>query len=212
MEIPTIRTVGHGRASRVPDLATIRLGIQTTKPTASLAHSANAEGMHHVVEAIRTLGIAEDDIRTANVSLGPTWDYPADGVPRSVGYQATNQIQVTLRRLDGVAAVIDGAVAAGATTIDSIDFGMTASLAAEASTEALASAVADARARAEALAAEAGLVVGGVRSIEEWASSEQPRPMYARMEMAVADTPIMPGTNDVEATIRVTFETGPSGS
>ncbi len=212
METPTIRTVGHGRASRVPDLATVRLGVQTGKPTASVAHAANAEQMQHVVAAVRSLGIADDDIRTANISLGPTWDHPADGIPRIVGYQASNQLQVTLRRLDQVAAVIDGAVAAGATTVDSIDFGTTARLAAEASTEALASAVADARARAEALATEAGLVVGAVRSIEEWTSAESPRPMYARMEMAVADTPIMPGTNDVEATVRVTFDAAPSES
>jgi uncharacterized protein YggE len=212
METPTIRTLGHGRASRVPDLATIRLGVQSGQSTASLAHAANAEAMRGVVEAIRSLGIADDDIRTANISLGPTWDHPADGIPRIVGYQATNQLQVTLRRLDQVAAVIDGAVTAGATTVDSIDFGTTARLAGEASTEALAAAVADARARADALAAEAGLVVGGVRSIEEWTSAEPPRPMFARMAMEAADTPVMPGTSDVEATVRVTFDAGPPSS
>ena len=209
MEIPTIRTIGHGRASRVPDLATVRLGVQASRPTASLAHSANAEAMQRVVEAVRALGIQDEDIRTATISLGPTWDHPADGIPRIVGYEATNQLLVTLRRLDQVAAIIDGSVAAGATTIDSIDFGTTTRLAAEASTEALASAVADARSRAEALAAEAGLAVGQVRSIEEWTPAEPPQPMYARMAMAVADTPIMPGTSDIEATVRVTFDAGP---
>jgi uncharacterized protein YggE len=85
---------------------------------------------------------------------------------------------------------------------------MSPGLTAQASTEALAAAMADARARAAALAREAGLDVGAVRSIEEAAPvGGGPRPMFARMEMAAAaDTPLLAGTSDLEATVRVEFE------
>lgn len=212
MDTPAIRTLGHGRASRPPDLASVRLGVHLTRPTAILARSAAAAAMGQVVAAIRGLGIADQDVRTALVSLGPAWDHPADGVPRITGYQAINQVQVRVRDPDLVAAVVDSSVEAGATAVESIDFDVSPALSSEAATEALAAAMADARGRAQVLAAEAGLVLGAVRSIEEWTSGESPRPMFERMALAAVETPILPGTNEIEATVRVTFDLNPQES
>jgi len=202
-----ITTTGQGRASRVPDLALIRVGIQLTRPSAATVRGDAAEAMRQVVAAVQGAGIPVEDARTAQLSIGPAWEYPANKPPRLSGYQATNQLQVTVRRVDDIATVLDAAVGAGATTVDGIELLMSPALAAEASTEALTAAMADARARATALAREAGLELGAVRSIEEAAPlGGGPRPMFARMEMAAADTPVLAGTSDLEATVRVEFE------
>jgi uncharacterized protein YggE len=204
----SVITSGQGRASRAPDLAVIRVGIQLTRPSAATARGDAAEAMHQVVAAVLAAGIPTEDARTAQLSIGPAWDYPANKPPRVAGYQATNQLQVTVSRMDDIATVLDAAVGAGATTVDGIEFRMSPGLTAQASTEALAAAMADARARAAALAREAGLEVGAVRSIEESDPvGGGPRPMFARMEMAAAaDTPVLAGTTDLEATVRVEFE------
>src|SRR5262249_56048565 len=68
--------------------------------------------------------------------------------------------------------------------------------------DALRAAVADARSRAEVLAAAAGVKVGQVLSIVE--GSAPPGPI-AYDAAASPETPIQPGTQDVEAPGTVTF-------
>jgi uncharacterized protein len=208
----TIRTVGHGLATRVPDLADVRVGVQLTRPTAVAASTDEAAAMQRVIDALHGAGIADEDLRTAQLTIGPAWEYPPDGTPRLTGYQASNQLRVTVRRVDQVGAVVDLALAAGATTLDGIEFGLDPAVAADAARTALADAVADARARAEVVAAESGLRIAGVLTIEEHDADGPPRPMFARMEMAAADTPVEAGTSAIRAAVRVTFEVQPQGT
>jgi len=210
----TIRTTGHGRASRTPDIADVRLGIQVSRPTAHVARADAATTMQAVVDAVLAIGIAPGDIGTVALSLGPAWDYPADGQPRITGYQLTNQLKVTVRNVDRVAEtlaqVVDAAIGAGATTLDGVEFRVAPPGSAEAAREALAGAVADARARAEALASEAALRITGVLSIEEGSNAASPpQPMFARMEAKAADTPVLAGSSEIEASVSVAFSAEP---
>jgi len=203
MDDRTIRVIGHGHARRVPDIAEVQLGIQVTRPTASTARDDGAALMDRVVAAITALGIAPAELRTAGLSLGPTWEYPADRSPRLAGYQLSNRLAVTVREAARVAAVIDAAIAAGATTLDGVVFRVADEAAA--AREALASAVADARARAETLAAAAGLRVTSVISIAEGEPSpEPPTPLLASAEVGL-DTPVLGGTSGIAAAVVVMF-------
>jgi len=69
--------------------------------------------------------------------------------------------------------------------------------------DALRAAVADARSRAEVLAGAAGVKVGEVLSIAE--GSAPPGPIAYDLALAAPETPIQPGTQDIEATVTVTF-------
>ena len=82
-------------------------------------------------------------------------EYRPDREPRVTGYQLTNSVNVTVRDIDATGSVVDGALAAGATSLDGLGFRVEDPSVAEA--EARAAAVADARSRAEALAAAAGV-------------------------------------------------------
>ena len=104
---------------------------------------------------------------------------------------------------------IDGSLAAGATSLDSISFRTRDTSAAEkAAREA---AVADARTNAEVLAAAAGVSIAGVAAISE-SSSSLPIPMFrgemARVAMADVSTPVEAGTNEVAISVAVTFLIG----
>ncbi|MCU0483026.1 MAG: SIMPL domain-containing protein [Chloroflexi bacterium] len=206
----TISVSGTGRVSIVPDVVDIRLGVQVTKPKVKDARATAAAQMTRVVAALKAAGIADKDIQTANLSLQPVYDYSNSGAaPRLVGYQLTNTVSATVRDLDKVSEAVDGAMAAGANTLDSLSFRVDDPAGAEA--QARDAAMADAKAKADALAKAAGVSIVGVASIAE-TSSPAPVPYeYAGREAfdaAAAPTPILAGTSEVSVSVSVVYLLG----
>jgi uncharacterized protein YggE len=203
----TLTVHGTGRASVVADVAEVTLGVDLARATAREARDAAAEAMGAVVAAIRELGVDPADVRTTDLSLGPEIEYRPDGSSRRTGYRLTNRVVVRMRDPERVAEVVDAAVAAGATSLDGVAFRALAT--ADARFAALQAAVADARAGAEALAAAAGATLGQVRSIREGLSASPLfAPRLATMEAKAADTPVLAGTSEVEASAEITWELG----
>jgi uncharacterized protein YggE len=203
----TISVSGTGRIVIAPDLADLRFGVSVTRATVTEARAVAAASMASVIDALRKLGIAETDLKTALLSLGPVYDYSTAGKPRLTGYNLSNAVVVTIRDLDKVAAAIDGAIAAGATGMDGVVFRVGDPARAE--EQARRSAMAQARAKAETLAASAGVAIDGVASIVE-ATSGMPYPVpYAAERSAAApsdvSTPVQPGTNEVTVTVLVVY-------
>ena len=200
----TIAVTGTGTVTVKPDIADVRLGVSVQKPTVKEAQAAAAVAMTGAVAAIRSAGVANDDIQTTIVSLSAVYDYPQSGGQKLMGYQFTNQVAVTVRDLTKVAAVIDGAISAGANTVDGITFSVNDPVAAE--SRARSAAMADAKARAQALETAAGVSITGVASIVE---TSAPVPMALPAAGAAKDsfvsTPISAGTSDIVVTVAVTY-------
>lgn len=206
----TIYVTGTGRVLVNPDVADLRLGVTLTAETVEAARAINATAMAEVIGALKELRIAARDIQTTNLTLSPAYDYSSNtNPPRLTGYTMANTVAVTIRDLAHVGAAIDGAMRAGATTLDSIVFRTRDTSAAE--KEAREAAVADARAKAEVLAAAAGVSIAGVATISE-AGLALPSPVYrgemAKMAMADASTPVEAGTNEIAISVSVTFLLG----
>lgn len=201
----TITVTGTGRVSVAPDVADLRLGVTTTEQTVSAARSGNAAAMSRVLAALRTAGIEARDIQTSNLSLSPAYDYSGP-TPRLTGHTLQNTVAVVIRELASVGAAIDGALEAGATTVDSISFRVED--AAPHQQQARTLAVADARAKAEVLAAAAGVSIAGVGSISEL-GGQLPIPFagreMAKLAMADASTPVEAGTNDIAISVAIMF-------
>ncbi len=207
----TITVTGQGRVVVVPDVADVRLGVSVTRPTVGDARQAAAEAARRILDAVVAAGVAQADVRTATLQVQPQYDY-SGGQPRLTGQQVIHQYTVTVRSLDALGTVIDDALAAGATTLDGVAFRTGDPAAAESA--ARVAAVQDARAKAGALAAEAGVTLGGVVAISEVGGVPGPRPtlMKARA-MAVADaapTPVEAGTDEVSVSILASFEIAPA--
>lgn len=205
----TLSVTGSGKVTVVPDLATVQLGVAIERPTAKAARQAAAAAMTRVVDAIRKLGIDDSDIATANVSLGPVYDYPNNTSPHIRGYQLQNAVTVTIRNLDQLGDVIDDGVTAGATRVDGISFDVADRAAAEA--QAREAAVKDAKARADTLATGLGVRITGVASVAEQVST----PVWYGRDFAGASalapdasTPVMPGSTDVTIKVTVSFLIG----
>ncbi|HKG26608.1 MAG TPA: SIMPL domain-containing protein [Thermomicrobiales bacterium] len=203
---PAVVTVlGHGAATVTPDIATVTIGVQVTKPTLPEAQSEATAQMTAVLEAIKAAGIDEKDIQTAYYSVNVLQNYDNTGNPTEViGYQVSNQVNVVVRDLDKVGQLLEDVVAAGANSIYGITFGV--SDPSDAQSQARADAVADAKKRAEELAKAAGLSLGRVLSISEGIS--QPIPYYDSGQFAggKAGAPVQFGTTEVTVDVQVTYE------
>ena len=203
---PTLTVTGHGRASTAADQAELSVGVEVVRPTAREARGSAAETMAAVVAAVRAAGVGNPDIATGALTLSAELDYADAGVPRRVGFRVGNRVTVVVREVERVAAVVDAAIEAGATVFDGVTF--RAGDAAGPRREALTAAVLDARQRAEAIAAAEGLRLGPVARIREETAGAPPNPRFAVME-AAAGTPVLPGTLEVTATVKATWQLEP---
>ena len=199
----TVTVTGSAMVNSQPDEAVIGLGVQTQASDAADALRENADRMAAVIKALTDLGIDRSDISTALVSLYPTYDSNGTAV---TGYQAQNQITVTLHDLSKAGETIDTATAAGANLTTGITFQL--SQGSPALSSALKAAVEDARAKADALASAAGAKVGDVVAISE-DSGGYPIP-YAEAEVdsraAGAPTPVVPPAIQTMVSVTVVWE------
>jgi uncharacterized protein YggE len=204
----TIVTTGTGRVTVEPDIAELRLGVAISRPTVSEARAAAAEAMTAILSAVSAAGVERGDIRTSTLSVQPRYDYRDGKPPTLTGYDLANVVVVTARDLARLGDVIDGALGAGATSLDGLTFRVDDPRPAE--REARTAAVAEARERADVLAAAAGVTIAAVHDIAEaGAAPIWPQPKMARaMVAADAGTPVEGGTTEIAVTVTVTFRLG----
>ena len=201
----TIMVSGTGRVAVDPDVAELRLGVAIARPTVEAARAAAAESMNAILTAVTAAGVVRRDVRTSLLSVQPRYDYRDGKAPALTGYDLANTVEVTVRDLGILGAVVDGALTAGATSLDGLTFRVDDPR--EAERTARTAAVAEARARAEVLAAAGGVTLTTVTSIVEGGLPPTwPQPKAARM-MAAAEsgTPVEAGTTEIAVTVTVTF-------
>ena len=208
---PAVRSLsvtGSGQANLVPDIAYIYLGVHTEKPTASDAMTENNAQTQAMIDALTKFGIDKKDIRTTNFSIFPTDKYdPQTGQPTGQKvYSVDNTVYVTVRDLKKLGDLLDTVVAAGANTINSIQFDVADKEAAIKS--ARANAVKDADTQAKELASSAGVTLGEIQAIGF--SDNSPVPLFdgkgggAAVAQA-ASVPIQPGQLTLTVTVNVTY-------
>jgi uncharacterized protein YggE len=195
-----LTVVGTGSANVTPDRASFTFGTVSQARTAAAALAASSQAVDRVVAALRNAGVARADIQTSEVSLSPRMNDTADTI---VGYTATNSVTANIRRLADAGGVIDAAVGAGANQVYGPN--LLASDQDGAYRNALRAAVAAARTKAETLANASGVTLGRITAVTEGSSGPQPMPATGDRSSAPA---IEPGTQQIEATVSVTFAFG----
>lgn len=194
-----ITVTGTGTITSVPNEAEFSFSVQSNGATAREALSANSDQMRKVLAALKAAGVGKGDVQTQNVSVSPT--YTDQG--QTDGYTANNSVSVKIHDLSRVGKILDAASNAGANDIYGPSLSRSDQDALQA--KALRDAVGNARKKAEALANAAGVRLGTVTAITE-GSAGGAEPYFAQ-RLAVSDkaAPIEPGTQDVQATVMVTF-------
>jgi uncharacterized protein len=202
----SVTVIGVGEVRVVPDEAVIVIGVQTQAESALSAMNENSERMDEVVNSLRAAGIQTADIQTRTVNLFPRYaeeqQVPRPGLGEIIGYTASNQVEVRVRQIANVGAVIDNAIMAGANTIDGIRFEVSNPVAAM--DQAREAAMAEARRKAEQLAELADASLGNVLTISEF--SRTPGPVFREtMAMDALAAPIEPGAETIEVEVQVSW-------
>ena len=205
--VRTVDVSATGTASAAPDLAVVRLAVEARADSADAARSQVAEDVASMREALRALGVPDEDVRTTSFFVGAEYDYRESG--REVtGYRAYHAFEVETD-VDVAGEVIDAAVGSGATQVQGVQFTLTEETRSELREEALGQAVSNARADAETIASASGVSLGQLHSAST-ANVGYPGPIpYAAESAAGGDgarTVVEPGPVEVTATVQVSYE------
>lgn len=213
--VPTVTVQGEGELKLTPDKATMEFGVEMQQQeTAEGATAAMNEALAKVADALKALGVADEDIQTSRFSLYESYRYDDNGnIIGKPRYTASSYLTVTIYDVDNTGKYIDAAVAAGATNTGGITFGMKDEQAHELA--ALDLAMANARERAEALAKASGRTLGDVlivtdgTSVKEEVYYDDARaavPEMSAMDSAGASLSyVAPGQTTVTARVSVRF-------
>ena len=165
-DMKTITTTGQGVVTVEPDVCYMNLFARTRGKTAQEAKSENDKKVDAVVKALKAKGLTDEDIISDSMSLYPTYNYEK-GYEEITGYEAYQNMNVTVKTLDTVGDFVDAAVGAGA-NINGLSYSVlereTAYI------EALSSAVKNANVKADGIAKAMGVSVKGPVSVVEGAS------------------------------------------
>jgi uncharacterized protein YggE len=194
----TITVTGSGTVTTVPDRAAFSFAVESHATSAKAALARNADAATALIAALKNAGVAGPDLQTGQVSLSTQMNQDGTDV---IGYVATNSVsaQTTIAKAGGV---VDAAVAAGATGVSGP--ALSRSDADALYRDALKSAVDNAGDKAKALAAAAGLTLGGVQTMVEGSQA----PIVWGAAKLDAGTPIEPGTQTIDASVTVTYAAG----
>ena len=199
---------GSGTVLVESDLAIVTMGVREAASDVLEAQSTVNEKIAAIKQALLDAGVQESEINTDSINIYANYDY-SGSTEVIVGYTAYNSLSVRTTNIDGVGALIDAAFAAGANTLDSVQF--TVQDDTEAQEQALTMAVQDAQRKANVLAAAAGMQISSIESISESAVyTYDSMRNFAAPEASAADsgagTLVQAALGSVDASVTMEFE------
>jgi uncharacterized protein YggE len=204
---------GNAQVMAAPDQAIVRLGIVRQSANAQAAQEqANAVGQE-ILNAIRRLGIAPQQVQTSRLILSPVYaprTPESRDAPRIVAYNATNSVAVRVEDLSLVGSVIDAGLKAGANQLDGVQFGLKNDLPSR--EQALKEAVQEARSKAQVMADALRVNLVEVIEATEGGVSILPQAeqvAFAARLAAAPETPVAPGQIQVQANVTIRYRISP---
>lgn len=207
-----IQVTAQGTVRVEPDIAYITLGVQSQAKTAESAQTANMEKMTALYQALEKLGFEKKDYYTSQYNVSPVYSY-TDNTPRITGYTTVNTVEVTVRDLDQIGALLDEASKAGMNQAYSLQFDLENPDAA--GLDALKVAMDNADAKAKLMAQTSGVQIVRVLSVQDNATStnspynnyryEAPMAEAATMDTA-SSVPVSSGTLEVTVQVSIAYE------
>ena len=199
-----ITVTGVGTISVVPDAVRFNATVSALASTNSAALSSASKSAAAVRAALKDKGIAVKDIRSANISVYPEYNWTQEAATKITGYRASQTFDVLVRKAADAGSIIEAVVTAGGDNVQLGGVIPTTLNPAAASEEARAAAVANAKSKATSYAKLLGTSIGKVLSLEEQYAPvySSPFPM-AKAESADAAVQIDLGEQDVTVSITV---------
>jgi hypothetical protein len=192
---------GQGKVTAIPDIAILRIGVQTTGDNLTEVQQENANLSQSFLDAIQQLGIT--DIKTFQYVVEHLYDFE-NGTRIDRGYSVRNIYEIRVSDMDIVGSIIDTAVNAGANVVDFINFEVSAiDMYYQ---QALNLAVQNAYQKANSISHNLGITVNPIPArITENSVASVPFSAVFSTRERTAVTPVEPGTQDITASVTVEF-------
>lgn len=199
----TVSFTGEGKVKATPDTARADIGLVTEGKDTITVQNENSSKMNAVIKFLKERGINEADIKTSNYSLSPKYEY-SKGKSSLVGYILNQNLTVTVRNIDKIGEILDGAVSSGANRIDSVS--LFVDKPEELKNKAREEAVKQAKEKAATTSKIAGLRLGRLVGFSEGFLGEPPMFFEALGKGGAAPTPqIEPGTQEIKINVTLTY-------
>ncbi|MFL4450871.1 oxidative stress defense protein [Serratia marcescens] len=180
-EGPHVVTSGTASVDATPDIATLAIEVSVSSKDAAQAKKQVDERVAQYFDFLQKNNIEKKDISAANLRTQPEYDYLKTGESVLKGYRAVRQVQVTLRQLDKLNELLDGALKSGLNEIRAVELGVAKPDVYR--EQARQKAIENATQQAESLAKGFHAKLGPVYSIRYRVANYQPMPV-ARMYKA----------------------------
>ena len=199
-----------------PDIATLRLGVESHGSNVSEARNNAAISINKMLGVMQNAGIDDDDIQTTAFNIYPKYEYievredgQVRGVQELIGFTVSNMLLVVVKNLDDIAVIIDKITDAGGNDVrfNSINFDILDPVPYQSELRKLA--VEDGVTKASQLAEYSGVKLGTITMITDsssQASIATDTHMYAERAMAIPSTSINPGSLSLSMRIDMVFE------
>lgn len=212
----TITVSGTGEIFVAPDLAQTSFSVITEAKTVGEALAKNTEKMNAIIDFIKGRGVESKDLKTTSFNIFPRYEYQAvereiypypPGKRVLVGYEVSQSLQVKIRDLTKVGAILEGAANAGANQIGDLQF--TVDKEDELKKEARSKAITNAKEKANELTSQLGLRIVRIVNFSEsgggfpiFFAEKAALPMGMGGDSAQIET----GENKIEVQVSITYE------
>lgn len=208
LSVPMVRVItvtGNGVVEALPNFVQLQVEVRTEGEEVQQTQAENAEIMYRVIQSLLDLNIPREHIQTAAFNVFPRYDF-IEGEQLFRGYQVTNALTVKIADIEKAGIVIDAAVANGANSVSSIQFGLdNPELVYQ---QALQLALQNAQTKAQTIAQTMKLALypQPISIVEEQQQNEPVRYKTLSMASSQAGTPIEQGEISVSATVTVKYQ------
>ena len=202
-----IHVNGAGVVTVEPDIALVSVGIETADKNSNDSQSENATISSKVINSLKNIGIDEKDIKTVSYNMFRERYYDHETRKTIEGdFKVIHSLQIVVRNIDSVGAIIDTAVNSGANQVNNISF--TVSDTNKFYLEALKLAIENANGKADAIANT--MKITEIVPIEIIEQGFNIAPLTRSMDMmleskAVGSTQIETGELEIRANVQMVF-------
>lgn len=212
-----LSVTGYASEMVEPELLVVTLGVEAVGPTAAEALASNSRILTAVVDALNATGVSGDEVSTSYLNIYPeyTWDEFGQGERVPAGYRATNVITVTTAQLDKAADILDGAVGAGATRVESVKFTLSPETEQAVREGLISDAVSNARHKADIALAPLDYEVVGIDSIAVDSTEPLSQAFTKTLAFAAdlfaesASPPVFSSDQTIGTAVTIVFRIGP---
>ena len=208
----TIRMVGVGKATGVPDQITFSLSVSEKRLSLDDALAASSATLKRTLGALTPYGVRTQDVQTTGLDMNPVYEYHSYAPPTLTGYRVTQSATVKVRDLSQGGRAIAAAVAAGGNQVRARNIRLGIADPEALVAKARDAAVAAATDKAQQYAAATGQDLGRVLTVRELSSparAVRPQALDLRMTydaaMVKGVLPIRAGKDDLAVRVQVVW-------